>query len=85
MFTAIDFDHPLILERIQDVFPGIDLIGGTTDGEISSVLNYQQDSITLMVFCSDQVEIHAGLGRGVSKDAVAATQQAVVRHRAKVN
>ncbi|RCJ29462.1 hypothetical protein A6770_22300 [Nostoc minutum NIES-26] len=77
LFTAIDFDHPLILERIQDVFPGIDVIGGTTDGEISSVLNYQQDSVTLMVFCSDRVEIHAGLGRGVSKDPIAATQQAV--------
>ncbi|BAZ49290.1 FIST C-terminal domain-containing protein [Nostoc ellipsosporum NOK] len=83
LFTAIDFDHPLILERIQDVFPSIDLIGGTTDGEISSVLDYQQDSITLMVFCSDQVEIHAGLGRGVSKDVVAATQQAVTEAQSK--
>ncbi|AFZ22806.1 hypothetical protein Cylst_0462 [Cylindrospermum stagnale PCC 7417] len=77
LFTAIDFDHSLILERIQNVFSGMELIGGTTDGEMSSVLNYQQDSVTLMVFCSDQVKIHAGLGRGVSTDPIAATQQAV--------
>ncbi|NJR66826.1 MAG: translation initiation factor IF-1 [Leptolyngbyaceae cyanobacterium CRU_2_3] len=38
LFAAIDFDHELILRRIQQAFPGIALIGGTTNGEISSVL-----------------------------------------------
>ena len=37
LFTAIDFDHTLILQRIQDAFPGIELIGGTTNGEVSSI------------------------------------------------
>jgi hypothetical protein len=77
LFAAIDFDHTLVLHRIAEAFPDIDLIGGTTDGEMSSVLGFEQDSITLMMFCSDDITITAGMGRGVSKDAIAATQSAV--------
>ena len=77
LFAAIDFDHSLILQQIHQAFPGIDLIGGTTDGEISSILEFQQDSLTLMVFCSDEVEIKAGIGREVSKNPLEATRQAV--------
>ena len=60
LLAAIDFDHTLILSRIQDAFPGMALIGGTTDGEVSSVMGFQEDSLTLMMFCSDTVEIRAG-------------------------
>jgi hypothetical protein len=77
LFAAIDFDHALILHRIQETFPGIALIGGTTNGEISSVLKFQQDSLTLMVFASDEVEIYAGLGRNASNNPIAAAHQAV--------
>jgi hypothetical protein len=77
LFAAIDFDHTLIVHRIVEAFPDINLIGGTTDGEMSSVLGFEQDSLTLMVFCSDLITITAGIGRGVSKDAIAATQTAV--------
>jgi hypothetical protein len=77
LFAAIDFEHSLILQRIHQVFPGIELIGGTTDGEISSVLEFQQDSLTLMVFCSDDIEIKAGIGREVSNNSVEAARQAV--------
>ncbi|MEM6253543.1 MAG: FIST N-terminal domain-containing protein [Cyanobacteria bacterium P01_D01_bin.156] len=85
VFAAIDFDHTLILSRIVEAFPEIDLIGGTTDGEMSSMLGFEQDSLTLMVFCSDKITITAGMGRGVSKDPLAAThaavQQASVHHK----
>lgn len=83
IFAAIDFEHSLILQQIHQAFPGIELIGGTTDGEISSVLEFQQDSITLMLFCSDEVEIHAGVGRKVSGDPVTVTKQAVEQAKAK--
>lgn len=83
LFSAIDFEHSLILQQIHQVFPGIELIGGTTDGEISSVLEFQQDSITLMLFCSDEVEIYAGVGRKVSGDPIAVTKQAVEQAKAK--
>lgn len=79
LFTAIDFDHKLILQQIQQAFPGIELIGGTTNGEISSILEFQQDSLTLMLFASDSVEIRAGLGQNVSQNPTQAAQQAIAQ------
>jgi hypothetical protein len=83
LFAAIDFDHTLILHHIHEAFPGINLIGATTNGEISSSLKFQQDSLTLMVFASDELEIYAGLGRNASKDPVAAARQAVAAAQAQ--
>jgi hypothetical protein len=79
LLTAIDFDHALILQQIQIAFPGIHLIGGTTNGEISSVLEFQQDSLTLMLFASDSLEIRAGVGRNVAQDPIRAAQQAIAQ------
>ncbi|BCL36211.1 FIST signal transduction protein [Nostoc sp. MS1] len=83
LFAAIDFEHTLILQNIHQAFPGIELIGGTTDGEISSLLEFQQDSITLMLFCSDEVEIRAGVGYQVSQNPILATKEAVEQAKAK--
>jgi hypothetical protein len=83
LFAAIDFEHALILQYIQDVFPGIELIGGTTNGEVSSSMGFQQDSLTLMLFVSDEVEIKAGLGRSVSKNPILIAQQAVEMAKVK--
>ncbi|MGB3650368.1 MAG: FIST N-terminal domain-containing protein [Rivularia sp. (in: cyanobacteria)] len=85
LFAAIDFEHSLLLQEINRAFPGIELIGCTTDAEISSILEFEQDSVTLMLFCSDEVEIRAGVGKGLSVDAVAATKQAVKQAQAKSN
>ncbi|MGF1602537.1 MAG: FIST signal transduction protein [Thermosynechococcaceae cyanobacterium] len=82
--AAFDFEHALILERIHQAFPGIELIGGTTDGEVSSVLGFQQDSLTLMLLCSDDIEIQAGVGRQVSTDPMGITQQAVQEAQAQL-
>jgi len=79
LFAAIDFEHALILYQIDQAFPDIELIGGTTDGELSSLMGFQQDSLTLMLFCADDLEIRAGIGRAVSKDPGIATQQAVTQ------
>ncbi len=77
LFVGIDFEYALILQEIHRVFPSIELIGCTTDGEMSSVMGFQQDSLTLMLFSSDTVEIHAGVGVKTQEDAIAAAQQAV--------
>ena len=81
LFAAIDFEHDRILKEVTAAFPNIELIGGTTDGEISSVLGFEQDSLTLIVFCSDTITISAGIGRNISKDVLAATQRAVQQAR----
>jgi hypothetical protein len=85
LVAASDFDHALIMAQIQDVFPGIELIGTTSNGEVSSVLGFQEDSLTLMVFCSDQVEIRAGLGRGATKDLTAAVNESIAMATAKLS
>lgn len=77
LFSAIDFDHELILQTIQTTFPNLELIGGTTDGEMSSVLGFEQDSLTLMLFCSDRITIRAGLGEAISADIPGAVEAAV--------
>ncbi|AKG20891.1 FIST signal transduction protein [Calothrix sp. 336/3] len=68
LFAAPDFEHDLILNKINQRFPGIQLIGCTSDGEISSVLDFQQDSLSLILFCSDDVEFYATVGRNLSKN-----------------
>ncbi|MGB7412687.1 MAG: FIST N-terminal domain-containing protein, partial [Thermosynechococcaceae cyanobacterium] len=53
-------------------------------GEVSSVLGFQQDSLTLMLLCSDEIEIRAAVGRQVSTDPMGITQQAVQEAQAQL-
>ncbi len=84
LYCTIDLDHERIVQGIDDAWPGIALIGCTTDGEFSSRLGYREDSTVLILWGSDTVEITAGLGRDVSKDVGAACAQAVAQATAKI-
>ena len=77
VFASVNFDHRLMLDRILDVFPGLDLIGCTTAGEFSSSFGFSDDSISLMVFYSDEVQIGIGVGRTVSENPTGAITSAV--------
>ena len=77
LLAAIDFEFDQLLTAVNQHFPNLELIGGTTDGEISSVLGFEQDSISLMLFCSDTITIRAGLGTNLSQDISAAVDSAV--------
>jgi hypothetical protein len=83
LFAAIDLEHGRILQGVDDAWPGLELIGCTTDGELSSELGYREDSITLVLFGSDCIEFAAGLGRDVSKDIPTACRRAVETAKAK--
>jgi hypothetical protein len=85
LFAAIDFDHQTLLCEIARTFPGMELIGCTTDGEISSELGFREDSATLILFASDTVDITAGVGRGLSGDVAGACRSAVEAAKAKTN
>jgi len=61
LFAGIDHDFALILNKINEVYPGIELIGCTTWGEISSVHGVADDSIVLTLFHSDEIEFKAGV------------------------
>ena len=88
LFAAIDFDHNLILQQIHQKYPEIQLIGGTTDGEMSSILGFEQDSLSLILFCADKITMRAGIGRGISQDlncAIAnAVEQAKIGHNDQI-
>ena len=79
IFAGVNFDHRLMLDEILRQFPGIDLIGCTTAGEFSSSYGFSDDSISLMVFYSDDVEIGIGVGRSLSEDPKAAVKSAVIQ------
>lgn len=84
LISSIAFDHALILEVICKTYPGIQLIGGTSVGEMSSVMGFQEDSVMLMLFSSDDIEIQAGIGRNLSHSPTDATQQAVKQAKANL-
>ncbi|MGG6296861.1 FIST signal transduction protein [Leptolyngbya sp. AN02str] len=84
LFAAIDFEHDLILDTILGAFPNMMLVGCTTDGEVSSTLSFQQDSLVLMVFASDTLHIGVGLGRNLAADVTAAAQEAIASARASI-
>lgn len=77
IFMAMDFDHALVLQELQAAFPGLEVIGCSSNGELSHSFGFQQDSIALTLFCSDTLTIRAGIGYNVSQDAIAAAQNAV--------
>ncbi len=85
LFASSDFDLEVLLQRIHQTWDNLELIGCSTNGEISSVMAFQQDSAMLVLFCGDTVEIAAGVGRNVSKDPVAATREAIDKARSKLN
>ena len=56
-YTGIDHDFKLILDKINEMYPGIELIGCTTDGELSSVHGFSDDSVTLFLICFQTSEM----------------------------
>lgn len=77
LFAAIDFDHQELLNAVDEFWPGIELIGCTTDGEVSSEIGFSEDSVVLLLFASDTIDISAGFGVGLDDDAKATCHQAV--------
>jgi len=61
LYASVDLEHPAILEAIQAQWPGVPLIGGTTDGEFSSTGGYTEDSFTLVILGSESVSFRVGM------------------------
>ncbi len=76
LFMSVDYDHRVVLAKIADAWPGLPLIGGSSDGEISSQSGYLMDSVLLTLICGDNVFATTGLGRNLSTDIDASTLEA---------
>jgi hypothetical protein len=66
LLCPLDKDYAHLLFLVSLAFPNIEIIGCTTDGEISSIKGFSEDSIIFMAFFSDIAEIHAGVGKDSS-------------------
>ena len=85
VFAGVEFNHRQMLDEINRNFPEIDLIGCTTAGEFSSSFGFSDNSMSLMVFYSDDVEIRAGVGQDLSQDPEAAVKSAISLARQRLS
>ncbi|MCP4693122.1 MAG: hypothetical protein GY859_34085, partial [Desulfobacterales bacterium] len=84
VFAGSGFDHPYMLNRINDAFPGMELIGCTTAGDFSTAHGFSDDAITLVTIASDEIRFGAGVGRGLAHDHENAVWSAVETARGKI-
>ncbi len=83
LFSAWESDHEVVLSSVRERVPGIELIGSTSSGEMSSEMGYQEDSITLALFASDEVDITGGVAERLWDDVPGAARSAVEQARNK--
>jgi hypothetical protein len=77
LFAGIDHDFAIVLERINAQWPGIALIGCTTDGEMSSHVGFAEDSLALVLLAGDDFHAVSGVARSVSTDVAAAVRASI--------
>src|SRR5256885_17123700 len=72
LFAGIDHDFAIVLEQINAQWPGIALIGCTTDGEMSSQILFAEDSLALVLLSGNNFSAVSGVARSVSTDVAGA-------------
>src|SRR6266436_7098443 len=83
LFAGIDHDFAVVLEQINAQWPGIALIGCTTDGEMSSQILFAEDSLALVLLSGDDFHAVSGVARSVSTDvagSIRASANDAVQH-----
>ena len=61
LYASIDVDHQLVLDKIYEKWPDLQLVGCTTDGEFSSECEYVEDSLVLTLFICEKIKIVSGI------------------------
>ena len=77
VFMSVDYEQSEVLQLFRQAWPELPLIGGSSDGEVSSRGGFSMDSVVLTLFCGDDFEVAAGLGRDLSADVDRAVGQAL--------
>jgi hypothetical protein len=68
LFAGIDHDFAIVLDQINAQWPGIALIGCTTDGEMSSQILFAEDSLALVLLSGGDFCAVSGVAKSVSTD-----------------
>lgn len=84
LFCGIEFDHQLILGRLIDTWPDLPLIGCTTDGELSSLHGYVEDSVCLLLIQADGVNFFAGCIDNSTLATTSLAEQAIAAARTRL-
>ncbi len=75
LFAGVDHDHQALLDGVEKRYPGIQLVGCTTHGELSSA-GFTADSVVLMLLHADGVTFRAEVAQGAAGDPEGAAQRA---------
>jgi hypothetical protein len=75
LFAGIDHDHQALLDGVEARYPGVQVIGCTTHGELSPE-GFAEDSVALILFHSGRVQFRAGVGEEIRTDPAAARRAA---------
>src|SRR3954471_104048 len=77
LFAGIDHDFAIVLEQINAQWPGIAMIGCTTDGEMSSHILFAEDSLALVLLSGDDFHAVSGVAKSVSTDVAGSIRASV--------
>lgn len=77
VFMTREYDHAAVLGALRSRWPGLALVGASTDGEVSSQLGYRGDSVCLTLFVGDDVDVCVGQGLEPSRNLELAVDQAL--------
>lgn len=84
LFSAIDYEYEVILKMIREEFPGIQIVGCSSSGELSSNMGYSEGSLLLITFASDTISMAAAVARDISKDVSASVDAAWAEAKTKL-
>lgn len=77
LFTSyMGADYHRMLSLIDDAFDGLKLIGCTTDSEISSAMGFSEDSVSLTLFASDEIEFATAVATNIKDHSEASFKEA---------
>jgi len=80
LFTSrMDQDYTPLLDTITKEWPQLELVGCTTDGEISDKHPGTEDSICLLLISARNITFSVGVGSDLSLDPEAAVRSAIAR------
>jgi PAS domain S-box-containing protein len=85
VYAGAQFNHQLMLDMINDAFPGIQLMGCTTAGDYSGGHGFSDDTITLTTLSSSDIAFGTGVGRDLSVDYKMAVDAAVEAARNRLD
>ena len=68
LYAGIDVEHQLVLDKIYEKWPNLQLVGCTTDGEFSSECEYVEDSLVLTLFVSKRIKFVSGFINNTTQD-----------------